>query len=142
MRQNDALPVATFARVSKEAQDFGRQLIDTQRHAERAGYQVVDTIAEKLSGSRSTRARRSALDQFMGLAKAGRIRMVLVTEMSWLGRRARETRAMVGQLADLGVSVFALNIQFGYLSARWGGELYASLNREPVVSREKRIFTT
>ncbi|MDO7851582.1 recombinase family protein [Hymenobacter convexus] len=109
------VPVALFARVSKEAQDFGRQLIDTQAHADRAGLQVVATIAEKLSGSRNSRARRPDLDQLLSLAKSGRIRMVLVTELSRLGRRARETRQVVEQLADLGVSVFALNIQLGYL---------------------------
>jgi DNA invertase Pin-like site-specific DNA recombinase len=115
MRQHDAIPVALFARVSKEAQDFGRQLIDTQRHADRSGYAVVATIAEKLSGSRNTRAQRPDLDRLMALARAGRVRMVLVTEMSRLGRRARETRAVVEQLGDLGVSVFALNLQLGYL---------------------------
>jgi DNA invertase Pin-like site-specific DNA recombinase len=109
------IPVALFARVSKEAQDFGRQLVDTQRHADRAGYQVVATIAEKLSGSRNARAKRPDLDVLLALAKAGRIRMVLVTEMSRLGRRARETRQVVEQLGDLGVSVFALNLQLGYL---------------------------
>ncbi|UOQ96634.1 recombinase family protein [Hymenobacter sp. 5317J-9] len=115
MRQNALIPVALFARVSKEQQDFGRQLLDTQRHADRSGLQVVATIAEKLSGSRNSRARRPDLDELLHLAKSGRIRMVLVTELSRLGRRARETRAVVEQLADLGVSVFALNIQLGYL---------------------------
>ena len=113
--RQDLVPVALFARVSKEAQDFGRQLIDTQRHADRAGLQVVATIAEKLSSSRNSRAKRPDLDQLLHLARSGRIRMVLVTELSRLGRRARETRAVVEQLADLGVSVFALNIQLGYL---------------------------
>jgi DNA invertase Pin-like site-specific DNA recombinase len=113
--KQERVPVALFARVSKEAQDFGRQLVDTQAHADRSGYQVVATIAEKLSGSRRSRAKRPDLDQLMRLAKSGRIRMVLVTELSRLGRRARETRAVVEELADLGVSVFALNIQLGYL---------------------------
>ncbi|MGI4870650.1 MAG: recombinase family protein [Janthinobacterium lividum] len=109
------LPVALFARVSKEQQDFGRQLLDTQAHADRSNYQVVATIAEKLSGSRNSRARRPDLDRLLSLARSGRIKQVLVTEMSRLGRRARETRAVVEELGDLGVSVFALNIQLGYL---------------------------
>lgn len=113
--QEARIPVALFARVSKEAQDFGRQLVDTQRHADRSNCEVVATIAEKLSGSRNSRAKRPDLDQLLELAKSGRIRMVLVTELSRLGRRARETRQVVEQLADLGVSVFALNIQLGYL---------------------------
>lgn len=109
------MPVAIFARVSKEQQDFGRQLVDTQRHADQHGYQVVATIAEKLSGSRNSRAKRPDLDRLMSLARAGRIKQILVTEMSRLGRRARETRALVEELGDLGVSVFALNIHLGYL---------------------------
>ena len=112
---NAPIPVVLFARVSSEAQDFGRQLRDLQRHADRAGYQVVGTIAEKLSGSRRSRAKRPDLDQLLALARGGQVRQVLVTELSRLGRRARETRQVVEELADLKVSVFALNIQLGSL---------------------------
>ena len=112
---SEPTPVALFARVSSEAQDFGRQLRDLERHAQRAGYQVVATIAEKLSGSRRSRAKRPDLDQLLALARTGQVRKVLVTELSRLGRRARETRQVVEELADLGVSVFALNIQLDYL---------------------------
>jgi DNA invertase Pin-like site-specific DNA recombinase len=111
----EPLPVVLFARVSSEAQDFGRQLRELERHATRAGYQVVATIAEKLSGSRRSRAKRPDLDQLLTLARSGQVRMVLVTELSRLGRRARETRQVVEELADLKVSVFALNIQLGSL---------------------------
>jgi DNA invertase Pin-like site-specific DNA recombinase len=111
----ESLPVVLFARVSSEAQDFGRQLRDLERHATRAGYHVVATIAEKLSGSRRSRAKRPDLDQLLALARTGQVRMVLVTELSRLGRRARETRQVVEELADLKVSVFALNIQLGSL---------------------------
>lgn len=109
------LPVVLFARVSSEAQDFGRQLRDLERHASRAGYEVVTTIAEKLSGSRRSRAKRPDLDKLLFLARSGCVRMVLVTELSRLGRRAREVRQVVEELADLKVSVFALNIQLGSL---------------------------
>ena len=115
MRHEAPIPVALFVRVSKEAQDFGRQLVDTQRHADRSGRVVVATIAEKLSGSRNSRAKRPDLDQLYALARAGQIKEVLVTELSRLGRRARETRKVVEDLGDWGVSVFALNIQLGYL---------------------------
>jgi len=115
MIQDAPLPVVLFARVSSEAQDFGRQLRDLERHATRAGYHVVATIAEKLSGARRSRAKRPDLDQLLALAKAGSVRMVLVTELSRLGRRAREVRQVVEELADLKVSVFALNIQLGSL---------------------------
>lgn len=115
MKAEAPTPVVLFARVSSEAQDFGRQLVDTQRHADRSGYRVVATITEKLSGSRRSRAKRPDLDQLLSLARSGRIKQVLVTEMSRLGRRARETRQVVEELGDLGVSVFALNIQLGYL---------------------------
>ncbi len=115
MTQEPPVPVVLFARVSSEAQDFGRQLRDLERYATRAGYQVVATIAEKLSGSRRSRARRPDLDQLLALAKSGQVRQVLVTELSRLGRRAREVRQVVEELADLKVSVFALNIQLGSL---------------------------
>jgi DNA invertase Pin-like site-specific DNA recombinase len=105
-----SIPVLIFARVSKESQDFGRQLVDLQRHADQHGYQVVATIAEKLSGSRNSRAKRPDLDELMTLASAGTVKKVLVTELSRLGRRARETRQVIEELQDLGVSVYAQNI--------------------------------
>jgi len=115
LTQAPLVPVVLFARVSSEVQDFGRQLRDLERHATRAGYQVVATIAEKLSGSRRSRAKRPDLDELLALAKSGAVRQVLVTELSRLGRRAREVRQVVEELADLKVSVFALNIQLGSL---------------------------
>jgi DNA invertase Pin-like site-specific DNA recombinase len=115
MTQTAPIPTVLFARVSKESQDFGRQLLDLQQHADRCGYQVVATITEKLSASRRSRAKRPDLDQLLALARRGHVRQVLVTELSRLGRRARETRAVVEELMDLGVSVFALNIQLGTL---------------------------
>jgi DNA invertase Pin-like site-specific DNA recombinase len=111
----EPVPVVLFARVSSEAQDFGRQLRDLERYADRAGCHVVATIAEKLSGSRRSRAKRPDLDQLLALARSGQVRQVLVTELSRLGRRAREVRQVVEELADLKVSVFALNIQLGSL---------------------------
>jgi hypothetical protein len=63
---NDApVPVVLFARVSSEAQDFGRPLRDLERHAARAGCEVVATIAEKLSGSRRRRAQRPAPNKLL-----------------------------------------------------------------------------
>jgi DNA invertase Pin-like site-specific DNA recombinase len=46
MTQEPHMPVVLFARVSSEAQDFGRQLRGLERHAERAGYQVVEELAD------------------------------------------------------------------------------------------------
>lgn len=111
----DPMPVVLFARVSSESQDFERQLIDTRRHAEATNCRVVATISEKLSGTRRSRAKRPDLDQLMALARSGKVKMVIVTELSRLGRRPRETRDVVEGLGDLGVSVFALNIMMGYL---------------------------
>ena len=62
-------PAVVRARAKTGTQGFGRQLRDLERHAQRDGYQVVATIAEKLSGSRRSRAPDVAgLDELLALA--------------------------------------------------------------------------
>jgi predicted site-specific integrase-resolvase len=48
--QHQTTPVALFVRVSKQAQDYERQIADLKHYAERQAYTIQATIAEKISG--------------------------------------------------------------------------------------------
>lgn len=99
---------AIFVRVSKQSQDYERQIHDLTAYAERQGYKVVTTIAEKVSGAKSN-DERHGIAELLSLAASGRIQKVLVTEVSRLGRRTSEVLKVLEELSDRGVSVYAQN---------------------------------
>jgi DNA invertase Pin-like site-specific DNA recombinase len=100
--------VAIFTRVSKQSQDFQRQISDLQSYADRMGYHVVDIISEKISGAKNNSVRKG-ITQLMDLAKAGKINRVLVSEVSRLGRKTSEVLKTVEDLKAMGISVFIQN---------------------------------
>jgi DNA invertase Pin-like site-specific DNA recombinase len=99
---------AIFVRVSKQSQDYERQIHDLTAYAERQGYKVVKTIAEKVSGAKSN-DERHGITALLSLARSGGIQKVLVTEVSRLGRRTSEVLKVLEELSDCGVSVYAQN---------------------------------
>jgi DNA invertase Pin-like site-specific DNA recombinase len=99
---------AIFVRVSKQSQDYERQIHDLTAYAERQGYKVVKTIAEKVSGAKSN-DERHGITELLSLAASGGIQKVLVTEVSRLGRRTSEILKILEELSDRGVSVYAQN---------------------------------
>lgn len=117
---------AIFVRVSKQSQDYERQIHDLQRHAERQGYKVVEVIAEKVSGAKDNSA-REGIETLLRLARSGKIHKVLVTEVSRLGRKTSEVLAVIEEFCELGVSVYAQNYNLETLTAAGKRNPVASL---------------
>lgn len=109
------IPIAIFVRVSKQSQDYDRQIADLTRYAERQGYRIVAIIAEKVSGVKSNDDRKG-IAELLHLAVNGRIRKVLVTEISRLGRRTSEVLKVIEELSDYKISVYAHNYQMETLT--------------------------
>lgn len=103
------IPVVLFARVSSLAQDPNRQLADLQLVAQKNNWDVVSTIAITMSGSKKNRSERSDIDQLVTLAKEKKIKKILITEVSRLGRRSAETYLLLEELSELGVSIYIQN---------------------------------
>lgn len=102
------IPVAIFTRVSKLSQDYDRQISDLTKYAASMEYKVVATINEKVSGAKTNEARQGIID-LLELAKKGKIKKVLVAEVSRLGRKTSEVLKVVEELKELGISVYILN---------------------------------
>ncbi|RNI23022.1 recombinase family protein [Rufibacter latericius] len=109
-------PVAIFTRVSKTSQDYDCQVSDLTKYAASKGYNVVATINEKVSGSKTNEERQGIID-LLQLAEAGKIKRVLVSEVSRLGRNTTEVLKVVEALTKTGVSVFILNHQIETFNA-------------------------
>jgi DNA invertase Pin-like site-specific DNA recombinase len=102
------LPIAIFVRVSKQSQDYERQIADLRAYAAKQGYTVVATIAEKISGAKRNEDRQG-ITELLTLAASGRIKKVLVSEVSRLGRRTSDVLRVIEELTEQGVSVYAQN---------------------------------
>lgn len=101
--------VAFFLRVSKESQDYTRQQIDLTAFAKQKGWEHVETIAAKISGAK-TKEERQELTELFELADSGKIDKVLVTEISRLGRNARDLRNTIYYLHDRKISIVFMNL--------------------------------
>lgn len=98
-------PVAILVRVSTNKQETDRQVSDLTAYAEKKGYQVVEVCEETISG-RAHESERTGLHRIEELAAAGRVRKVLVHEVSRLARRNSIVHRFVENLEERGVSLY------------------------------------
>ena len=94
-----------FTRVSRRWQEYERQISNLQRHADRMGWQVIDIIAEKITGVRDN-ADRAGIGQLLSLCASGMVQKVLITEVSRLGRRPSQTHQILETLTVQRVSIY------------------------------------
>lgn len=97
-----------FARVSSKKQEYDRQISDLQQVVKIRGYNLVEIITEKVSGSKRTEG-RPAFQKLLTLARAGAIDNVLVTEVTRLGRNTREVVNAVEDLIEAGTNIYIHN---------------------------------
>ncbi len=102
---NARIPVAILVRVSTAKQETQRQIAELQAYAERQQYEVVDICCETISGSAED-AKRLGLRRVEALARAGKIKKVLVHEISRLARKNSVVHRCVGTLEACGVSLY------------------------------------
>lgn len=95
---------AIYARVSTLGQDTERQVADLQQLAKHRGLEIVQVAEEKISGGRTDRPARQQLIQ---MAQAGKIDVILVTELSRWGRSTADVLKTLDQLVSWNVSLIA-----------------------------------
>lgn len=99
------IPVAIFARVSSDEQDFNRQISDLKKVADKFNYEVVSVISEKISGAKDNHE-RLGVQQLLTEAKEGMFKKVLCSEVSRLGRSTIQTLKLVEELHQQGISIY------------------------------------
>ena len=104
--------VVILARVSTRAQETDRQVTELQEVADKQSWDVVETIAEIVSGAAGKgkgweiAAEREALERVLVMAEAGKIDKVLVHEISRIARRNSDSHRFLERLTDAGVSLY------------------------------------
>jgi DNA invertase Pin-like site-specific DNA recombinase len=108
-QKDDASPLSPqaiiFTRVSKNVQNYQRQIDDLTAYAVKQGWVVSGVISEKISGSKSNED-RGAIAQLLESARLGKFKKVLVSEVSRLGRRPSQTHQVLEQLTNLKISLY------------------------------------
>lgn len=101
----DSPQAIIFSRVSKNVQNYQRQIDDLTAYAVKQGWTVTSVIAEKISGSKSNED-RDGIAQLLEAARLGKFKKVLVSEVSRLGRRPSQTHQVLEQLTSLKISLY------------------------------------
>ncbi len=99
------VPVAILVRVSTVKQETDRQISELQEHATRKNYEVIEICRETVSG-RAKESDRHGLKRAEELAASGKIKKILVHEVSRLARRNSVTHKFVETLEECGVSLY------------------------------------
>jgi DNA invertase Pin-like site-specific DNA recombinase len=103
---NDSkFPVAILVRVSTAKQETQRQISELQAYADQKHYDVVEICRETCSGV-ADHDDRHGLHRAEALAREGKIKKVLVHEISRLARRNSVAHHFVEILEELGVSLY------------------------------------
>lgn len=98
-------PVAILVRVSTDKQTTNRQKSELLAYADSKGFSVVEVVEETISGRAST-LDRTGLKRIEKLAEAGKIKKVLVHEVSRVARTNSTLHRFVEHLEEHGVSLY------------------------------------
>ena len=101
--------VCLFIRVSTQAQDYDRQISDLTAYCEQKGYVIAKTIATKITGTKVL-ADRLDLQELLSAANRNEFSKVLVSEISRIGRNARDIRNTIDQLHRKKIAVVFKNL--------------------------------
>jgi DNA invertase Pin-like site-specific DNA recombinase len=98
-------PVAILVRVSTIKQETARQISELQQYATTKGYEVIEVCEETISGSAED-DERHGLRRVEQLAREGKIKKVLVHEVSRVARKNSVAHHFVETLEDCRVSLY------------------------------------
>ena len=105
-----------YARVSSttDRQSTDRQVEDLKSYAEYSKMEVVKVFEEKVSGAKKN-TERPILVEALSYCRTERIDMLLVSELSRLGRNAFEVLETVKGLVDDGINLYMQKEKFTLL---------------------------
>lgn len=117
-----------YARVSSttDRQNTERQISDLTKYAEYKGMEIVNVFEEKVSGTKKNNERPIFVEA-LNYCKANKIDMLLVSELSRLGRNAFEVLETVKMLVDEGINLYMQKEQFTLLDEEGKPSMFAPI---------------
>ena len=98
-----------FIRVSTDKQDYQRQILELNEFCQRKNYEVTETIATKITGTK-TFLEREDLQQLFKSAASKRFDKVVVSEISRIGRNAKDIRNTIDYLHAKKIAIVFRNL--------------------------------
>ena len=108
-----------YLRVSSEGQDHTRQKNNLQDVAKKRGWKLRRVFAEKVSGTTKADS-RTAFKDLLAYAQDKGIKLVMVSEISRLGRRVVDVLNTIESLHEKGIGLYVQ--QFNMCSLEGGRE--------------------
>jgi len=103
------IKVCVFVRVSSLPQDYRRQISELTDYCSSKNYSIAKIIATKISGVKKYNERPDLQELFQS-ANNKEFNKVLVTEISRIGRNARDIRNTIDYLHDRNIAVIFKNL--------------------------------
>lgn len=98
-----------FIRVSTEKQDYDRQISELTEYCAQKGYKITRVIATKITGTKTLTDRKD-LQELLAAADKKEFDKVIVSEISRIGRNARDIRATIDHLHRKKIAVVFRNL--------------------------------
>ena len=117
-----------YARVSSlgDRQNTERQVSDLRQYAVYQKYEISRIFEEKISGAKRN-VERPILLQAIDYCKQNKVTILLVSELSRLGRNAFEVLATVKDLIDSGINLYMQKEQLTLLDGEGKPTLFAPI---------------
>lgn len=102
------MEVVLFARVSTNIQDYKRRINELTALAERNGWEIAASFAEKISGAKRN-AERTELVRMVEFVEANNVDKIVVTELSRLGRDTLQVLEVIELFNQKKISLYIQN---------------------------------
>ena len=115
-----------YARVTSttDRQNTERQIADLTKYAEYKEMEILKVFEEKVSGAKKN-SERPIFVEAITFCKVQKVDMLLVSELSRLGRNAFEVLETVKQLVDEGINLYMQKEQFTLLNEEGKPSMFA-----------------
>lgn len=111
-----------YSRVSTSSQSNDRQINELQSVS---GFEVIKVFQESISGFTKSIDQRAELNKAIEFARKNEVEVIMVHEISRLGRRTKEVLDLIDRLKSKGIKVYIMNLGITIN----GGGLQDSLNQ-------------
>jgi DNA invertase Pin-like site-specific DNA recombinase len=113
------MDVIIWSRVSSETQDNNRQIVNLKKVANEQGWIVKKVFEEKVSGTVKSTERKEFI-RILDYLNENEIKLVLISEISRIGRRVVDILNVVDNFHQRGIALFIQ--QFNMISLQEGKE--------------------
>ena len=98
-----------FIRVSTSGQDYERQILELNEFCKQKNLEVAETIATKITGTKTFQDRED-LQQLFKSAASKKFDKVVVSEISRIGRNAKDIRNTIDYLHSKKIAIVFRNL--------------------------------